>query len=243
MNIVKVLIFLILSSGVADAAPLVEKYGRFEINWSTHRLRFFGYGDEGDFSKSEKAAWKDGLKYLVRELPQVLSKLSPGSQSIDFKAGERVASATYRVKTVYYSNGSARVLMESQLSRAFSPKLADFIINEPSTEASRNSKIVIRLDRPIRPSPLFKVIVNGETVYSYKSVAASSFRRGLVGSFFVWDKSQAPKSIVGRNPIVIFGKVSSEGIIVSEGDWRRAIRGNQPILSRAGIAVSFPGRG
>jgi hypothetical protein len=67
---------LVLSSGLAGAAPVVETLDRLEINWSTLRIRFYGEASslasqEEALKSAEKKAWQDGLAYIqgaVRDL-------------------------------------------------------------------------------------------------------------------------------------------------------------------------------
>ena len=235
------LLFLLCHNGQksALAQPIVETFGRIELNWSSQRIKFYGIGDEGDFTKSDRAAWQEGLAYLVKNLPKVRSKYKVLAGDNGAQAAHRVASATYRVKTHYYANGVVKVEMESQLSRALSPMGLTFEDDHPAEEDSKNSKILIVLDEPFSPTPLFEVVAGEDVVYSYRSVAKSAFERSLLGGFYQGRKQKT----FGKNPIILKGRQKDGSITVSKDAWEKAITGNKGLLSRAGIAISFPGKG
>lgn len=240
-------VFSVLSAlfltGYAFGGPLVEKYGRIELNWSKQRINFFGLGDEGSFTASEEAAWKDGLSYLVENLPKIRS----GYKSLGSDAGKiaahKVASSTYRVQTIYYTNGAVKVVMESLLAKALLPTGISFDREHPLDSGSRNSRIVIRLAEPIKPSPLFRIKAGREIVYSYHSVARSSFEKMLLGSVYIDDGRRAGELGLGENPVIIDGSIESGDIIVSEDDWRSAKLGNEALISKAFVSLSIPQRG
>ena len=199
--------FLGVSTG-AFAAPYVERDGRYEINWSTGKVRFYGVAkpeaDEGDFRSAEQRAWANGLKAAEKNIPALLSgRLGKVSKTSPDKLSKLAASTT-SVSTTYFGDQRVKVLLESPVHKITSQ------LTQPSangaalaTAPGSESYVVVRLPKSAKPVAFVQILDDaGREMLSAGDVAKATndgaglsrwYRREIAADAF--DKSIQPPEI------------------------------------------------
>jgi hypothetical protein len=246
---------LLLSSGLAGAAPVVETVDRLEINWSTLRIRFYGEASssasQGEELKSaEKKAWQDGLAYIqgaVRDLNVSVNERGEASDeqiTADAKeAAKAIAKSTSSYSTTYFANGTVRVLLENQLPKALSMAGIRFRQREPATHgALEHTGIVLKTAKAMKPSARYLVVdENGETLFDVHEMAEEAYRKSLMGRWLKRPSSSELAETVGKNPAVVAAEPIADGKLrVARSAWEQAVDGHRALLVNGTIAVVLP---
>jgi hypothetical protein len=225
--------FLGVSTG-AFAAPYVERDGRYEINWSTGKVRFYGVAkpeaDDGDFRSAEQRAWANGLKAAEKNIPVLLSgRLGKVSQTSPDKLSKLAASTT-SVSTTYFGDQRVKVLLESPVHK-ITPQLtlaspngaatATVPVSESGRESGSESYVVVRLPKSAKPVAFVQILDDaGREMLSPGDVAKAAndgaglsrwYRREIAADAF--DKSIQPAEI--------HAEYSAPGVLkVAASAWR-----------------------
>lgn len=234
-------IFLVAGiSGEGIAAPLIQKIGRIELNWSNQRIRFYGFAQAETYEKSDAEAWQEGMRYLSAHLPKVRKQFAGLSQENASSAVTSVARSVYRIKTSYYKGPMVRIDMESQLPKALMALHLAHQTEEPLSAPSPHSHLVWQLDQPISPSPTMEVYDHDELIYSPQRVARSAYEKRLMGQWHLVDGTRAPLMRGGQRPLVIPARVEKGRIVVDSELWQEHAKNAEPLLSQALVTFLLP---
>lgn len=228
------------------ADPVLTHSDRYSINWGTNKISFYGFGDEGSFAKSDAEAWSEGMRYLVQSLGGLREKYVDSNADRNRIVLNRVSSSVYRVKTTFLPHGSIKIDMESRLSGLFAPEgdsASPQEVEEGAKVLPRSTFLVVVLDKPITPSPVFVIRAGEEIVYSLADVDRKSFETNMMGRYFQApreDLGRANSGIWGQEFIKIEGSVFANHIMVDPESWGRAVKGNESLLNQGRVALLMP---
>jgi hypothetical protein len=233
----------------ANGLPVTEQIDRFELNYSTMRIRFYGeatvdFAQKG-FEGAEKVAIDEGLMYVLSALAKVRAQKGLSEEASAAVADELTKTA-YVFNTTYFTDGRVRVELDSSLPKAMDPGVADFAGEDPSAQPSEGSAVVINVNG--LKSPLVQTEIrstDGELLYSAKDVAKSAYKKQMTGRWF-FKKSGELKSFAGSKPVEI--EAVAEGdktLIVTKESWARLKTEHPRLLEEAKLAfvISGPARG
>lgn len=238
-------------------ASYLEKSDRVEINWTKHRIQFYGYaqpsvlgGGKDDFKAIEKKAWKEGIAYIAKKSRDIYMA---NFEELDFtpkqltdqaqKVAQSVAQSTMSTNTVYYPNGGVQVILESNLTNIMASADLKFSQKESGmTGTTHFSGIFIKLDRATKPRVFYKIIAeDGKLLFDYRSIAEDSFSKNLSGRWVVRPSEAEIEDLSGLQPLVVEAQVISDGLFqIRRQDWENATLGHRGLLSSGAILIGMP---
>ncbi|MBF0440494.1 MAG: hypothetical protein HQK54_01180 [Oligoflexales bacterium] len=242
----------ILSLEMAYGKPIIDRKDRIEMNWTTMKIRYYGesninLGAMLPLVEAEKAAWKEGLNYIIREIPELRTDLIEKIKGKEFEkvysnnAANEVASSTYSYDTTYFTDGRVRVSLESSLAMALNPGNIGFESENILDESikTRNTGIIIELkDKNIKPLSIFELKDNkGNNLYQAKLVAKNNYLKRAMGKWLEKSSSSEISSIIGRNPATIQANMKGNTLYVDSEKWKEVIKGNEDLLKVAKVAI------
>lgn len=249
--------FALHPGGVSEARPYIENVGRLEIDWSTHKIHFYGEAKlpeaaepQETYRDIEKAAWQDGLNYVAGAMrdyhvSMFESHLSDTSKlAADAKlAAQAAARATTSRKTVYYSDGTVRVVLENTLPKALTSPALRFRQKEAMvSNTTRYSGVVFQLDRSVKARPIYKVVdESGALLFDEADMAEQAFHQHMMGHWYIKPSAAELSTVVGKTPLKVSAKVDEQGrFVVSKAVWNNALSGYRSLLVGGRIAISLP---
>lgn len=257
-----VLQFILVASALltpvdkALGTAIVESSDRLEVNWSSLKIRFYGEAvassddDAPGLKAAERRAWQDGLAYVseaVRNLNATVYNDFLGDpdkvSSHAREAARAVAASTFSYNTTYFADGTIRVHLENSLSRALETAAVRFRQKEALTVAAMaHTGIVLRLDKAVRPRPIYMVVdAQGNVLFNVADMAEQAFRRNLMGRWFQAPTPSELAEAVGRNPLVVPATSAGEGrFVVDRESWDKAVEGHRAYLINGTIALALP---
>lgn len=251
----RMMIFFAVSLGSACpafGAPVIESDERLEVNWSTHKIRFFGeahagLGDEA-LKSAEKQAWRDGLDHVGDQIKALNSSTnSPISQNSDKlvddarAAAKQVVQSTYSFNTTYFGDGTVRVLLENNLGRALSSSQIHFRQKETTQPATQHSGVVFEAAKAMKPRAMYQVVdETGAVLFEVKDMAQEAYQKNLMGRWFKRPTSTELSSSVGASPLHIKADVNGDRLVVRRSEWDQAMEGHQILLVNGMIAIALP---
>lgn len=244
-------------SSALHAAPVVEEGGRLEVNWGTHRIRFYGEAKSSDsdgaeaLKAAEKKAWQDGLAYVsdaVRDLniaanESHVSNTEALTQNAR-EAARQVATSTFSYNTTYFGDGTVRVHLENALPKALEVAGLRFRQKEAlQTAMTQFSGIVLKCDKALKPRATYQVVdETGTVVFDVRDMAEDAFRRNLMGRWFRRPSPSELVEVVGNNPVTVAASVGSDAtrLVVDRAAWEAALEGHRALLVNGTIALALP---
>ena len=227
------------------AQPVIEQIDRFELNYSTMRIRYYGEAtvdfSEKGFEGAEKIATEDGLVYALSALAQVRTQ-----KGLNQEASEAIAhdltKTSYVYNTTYFTDGRVRVELDSSLPKALDRGTREFASEEPKAEPSDGSAIVLQISGLKVPLWQFDVrSVDGELLYSAKDVAKSAYRKQSLGRWF-YKNSGELKSFAGPKPIEIDAVAEGDKtLVVTKDSWTKLRTEHPRLVEEAKLAFVIPG--
>lgn len=236
----------LISMPTARALPVTEQIDRFELNWSTMRIRFYGeatvdFAQKG-FEGAEKVATDEGLMYVLSSLNKVRNQKGLKDNSNSAIAHE-VTKQAFVYNTVYFTDGRIRVELDSSLPKAFDAGLSDFLAEEPQSQATGDASAVILQITGLK-GPLLQTEIrstDGELLYSHKNIAKSAYKKQLAGRWF-FKNSLELKSYAGTNPVMIDAVAEGDkGLVVMKDQWNKLKAEHPRLLEEAKLAFVIPG--
>ncbi len=229
----------------ARAQPVTEQIDRFELNWSTMRIRFYGesmvdFSQKG-FEGAERVATDDGLMYALSALSKVRNQKGLKDNNAAAIANELTKQA-FVYNTIYFTDGRVRVELDSSLPKAFDMGFNEFLADEPKAAASDGSAVVVLISG--LKIPLLQTEIrstDGELLYSPKDIAKSAYRKQLGGRWFFKNSGEL-KSYVGSNPVHIDAVAEGDkSLIVTKESWNKLRAEHPRLLEEAKLAFVIPG--
>ncbi|RZA15476.1 MAG: hypothetical protein EOP10_26290 [Proteobacteria bacterium] len=215
---------LVFSTQQLVAQPVIETFDRFEMNWSTMKLRYFGESAVGKtLDLAEKEATDQGLLYALANVPKIRTEKGvPVENAGDI--ANAVTKQSYAYNTVYFSNGKVRVELESSLALALDPGRKPFTPKavEGGESGSGNQSVVVEVSGASSPT-LIKEIVDssGELAYSSQDVSPEAYRKSLTGRWFYPNSSEL-KSFAGDQAVRVKASFQNGKLVVDKAAWEEA---------------------
>jgi hypothetical protein len=241
---VLLLVLASLSTWGVHAQPVTEVVDRFELNYSTMRIRFYGEAN-ADFSQKgfeglEKTATDDGLLYALTSLAKVRVQKGLQADNPGDIANELTKQA-FVANTIYFTDGRVRVELESSLAKALDRGLNEFNGEEPKASASDSTSILIQVEGikvPILNSEIRSS--EGELLYSPLNVAKSAYKKQMVGRWFFKNSTEL-KSYIGVKPVLIEAKAEpGKSLVVSKESWEKLKAEHPRLIEEAKLAFVLP---
>jgi hypothetical protein len=232
-------------TSLAHAQPVTEQIDRFELNYSTMRIRFYGeaavdFAQKG-FEGAEKVATEDGLKYALAALAKVRSQKGLSEEASAALATELTRTA-YVSNTTYFTDGRVRVELDSSLPKAMDPGVNEFAGEDPAAQASEGSAVVVQVNGLKTPFLQLEIrSTDGELLYSPKDVAKSAYKKQMVGRWFFKNSGEL-KSYAGPKPVEIDAVAEGDKtLIVTKDSWTKLKTEHPRLLEEAKLAFVIPG--
>jgi hypothetical protein len=232
------LVVLLLSTQTMMAAPVVETFDRFEMNWSTMKLRYFGESASGKtLEAAEKEATDQGLLYALSNLSKIRSEKGIPVDGVEGIAST-VTRQSYSYNTVYFSNGKVRVELESSLALALDPGRKPFLsksVEEVDTRLGTPSIVfeVIGIESPTLIREIYDSA--GELAYSTQDVSPEAYRKFLTGRWF-HPKSSELKAFAGNEAITVKSVYQNGRVVIDKSTWEEARSRATPSLRDGRVA-------
>lgn len=241
---------LLLAAGLGltstgNAQPVTEQIDRFELNYSTMRIRYYGEAtvdfSEKGFEGAEKVATEDGLVYVLSALAKIRAQKGLNEETSAAIAND-LTKTSYVFNTTYFTDGRVRVELDSSLPKALDIGASEFASEEPKSEPSDGSAIVVQISGLKAPFWQTEIrSVDGELLYSPKDVAKSAYRKQLVGRWFFKNSGEL-KSYIGPKPIEIDAVAEGDKtLVVTKNSWTKLKTEHPRLLEEAKLAFVIPG--
>ena len=238
------LIFFTISSANLPAQPVVETFDRFEMNWSTMRLRYFGDSASAkSLDVAEKEAIDQGLLYALANVPKIRSEKGVSVDNANDIAAA-VSKQSYAYNTIYFSSGKVRVELESSLALALDPGRQPFApkAEEASGVTADRNSVVVEVSGLTSPT-LIKEIYNdsGELAYNSADVSPEAYRKTLTGRWFYMNSPEL-KNFVGVEPVQVKATLQNGTLVVNSVAWEEARRKAPKSFADGRVVFVIPSR-
>lgn len=242
----------ILLSGVAEAVAVRQEVERMELDWGSHKVRYFGAADadSGSYKEAEHSAWQDGLNYVMKAAKdlnvQAYDHLIDNPDRLAKQANaaaEAISSATYSLNTTYYSNGGIKVHLEANLPKLFATQAIRFRQKEaPAPGFSEFTGVLLALDKSMSPTPTYQIVdEKGNPLFTAADMAREAFEKNLMGRWYKRPTKEEELQAVGQNPVRVQVQVKgSNQLVVSRAEWQKLMNGHQGLLVSGQIALALP---
>lgn len=203
--------FAMFASSFVWAAPLLDRQGSYEINWSSGKIRFYGVGkfNEGEqnMRAAEQRAWADGLKLAETNIPNLMSsRLGIQGKNSPTQLA-KLAQATTSVSTTYFGDQRVKVILETPIAKVLPQLLGDANFTPPSADPVG---VVLKINGPAKPVAAIQLV--DEKGRELSKIPAPRWYKGTVVASEAGIASDLP---------VITGTMTSPGILqLSSADWR-----------------------
>jgi hypothetical protein len=230
MKLVKLLVIASLSSlsfqGFADVdSKIVERIGRFEIDWTAGKVQYYGTAliksdNQENWRPTEQQAWSDGLKYIEQKFPELMKDTFKDQRA----AGLNVLSSTSSVSTIYFGDRRIKVVLEtplnaivSSLAKSDGDVQADLVKNLPKA-GSGSLEVVVK--GTMRPSSILDIVdESGQTLMSSQVMKSGLAVTGAVNRWQRVDASGA-KSEASKGARLEADVVAPRTLRVKSVDWK-----------------------
>jgi hypothetical protein len=232
-------------TSTSNAQPVIEQIDRFELNYSTMRIRYYGEAtvdfSEKGFEGAEKVATEDGLVYVLSALGKIRAQKGLNEASSAAIANE-LTKSSYVFNTTYFTDGRVRVELDSSLPKALDIGASEFASEDPQSGPSEGSAIVVRISGLKTPFWQTEIrSVDGELLFSPKDVAKSAYRKQLLGRWFFKNSGEL-KSYAGPKPIEIDAVAEGDRtLVVTKNSWTKLKTEHPRLLEDAKLAFVIPG--
>ena len=211
---------------VAFSEQYIERESRYEINWSTGKVRFYGVGklDEGEDSlrAAEQRAWADGLKSAEKNIPILLSSRLGAVEQSNPEKLSKLATATVSVATTYFADSRVKVQLEAPIQK-ITPQLVNTQAKPGTSNVAASKGLVLKLPKGAKPTAFTRIIdENGREMVSPKDIASAVHAGAPLVRWFKNDVASGDSAATVDSP-VITGTSDSRGVIkVASSDWKPA---------------------
>ncbi len=213
----------VASSGFA--APFIERDGRYEFNWTTGKVRFYGVSaasqDDENFRSAEQSAWADGLKSAERHLPVILANRLGKVEQVKVDRISKLAQSTISVSTTYFGDKRVKVLLEASLQK-MTPQLVS-VGNDGVSSVNDLTPVTIKLPKGAMPSAFVHIIdEHGRDMLRPSEIVAAAHAGAPLAKWYRHEAS-GTESALAVEQTVINAETSERGVIrVKSAEWKPA---------------------
>lgn len=205
------------------AASYVERDGRYEINWSTGKVRFYGVGKiaDGDqnYRAAEQRAWADGLKAAEAHFPKVFAGRLGAVDKTSIDKLSKLSAATVSVSTTYFGDSRVKVLLEAPIQKVTPQLVSATPSGSPMMGESKG--LIIKLPKGAKPFAFVKVLdEHGREMVSSKELMNQAH---LGAPMVKWYRNSIDSGAgaPAADAPAITGTMPEAGVVrVSSADWK-----------------------
>lgn len=218
------LVVLASSLESSFAANLIERDGRYEVNWTTGKVRFYGVGKlaagDDSYRAAEQRAWSDGLRAAELDLPKIMAGRLGGVDQTSADRLTKLSGSTSSVNTTYFGDERVKVLLETPMQK-LAAQLAGSTAQVNAPQAATAEPVVIQLPKGSKPTAFVKVIdEQGKELVSPKQLASSAQNGSPMAKWFK-SKVDSDSSVNPSNSKVISAASTERGVIrVQASEWK-----------------------
>lgn len=219
-------------------------YERFELNWASQRLQFYGQSlkVKGNLLAREAAAVREGLQYFSRYWPSV--RHSHLSAAIKDKKNESkliaaLSKLVQRRKTEIFGSDKLRVHLELSLTKALAEHQSQLASSGKSIKTADIDYVKIKLDMPIDPQPEIRIVdENGKILFDRTLIEDNVFFQNFMGRFFSQREQSLLTYYVNKEAISIPGRLVGDNTIeISSSLWRKHRKQLDQAFAKAKLAI------
>lgn len=241
------LVTFLLIAQPALAAPLIEDFGGFKVDWSSQVMQFSGTAASSpntDWKNAEikaletaRASVSEAAETLFLERNSGVDSTLVQAQGAQVK--QRLKKSTYSKRNEYGADGALRLSLESKLIKVL---LLDGLGTGEVTTLSKDGPtgIILKVKGPTKPQATFKINeVSQGIVFAPEKVNQVAYQKNLMGRWFKEPLTlEEQTKSAGSKPITLDVTVEKEGIFrVSKADWDRVSQDALPLLKEAKVAI------
>ncbi len=235
--------FGLLTLALAQAAvaqPVLESFDRFEMNWSSMRLRYFGESAPNkSLEAAEKEATDQGLLYALANVPKVRGEKGVSDENAEAIA-KTVSKQSFVYNTIFFSNGKVRVELEASLALALDPGRRPYQPHAAEGEEGAGSSVIVDVKGLKSPLLLGEIRDNaGDVVYSSEDVSPDVYRKQLIGRWF-YNGSSELKSFAGNEPVHVDATYQDGKLVVDKEAWDAVRKSKSKLLGEGKVAFVLP---
>ncbi len=232
-------------TAIVTAAPVIESFDRFELNWTSMKIRFYGESTVASsnkgYSEAEKAAIEDGILYALTSLTNVRAEkgLGQGYKNLpnDF------TKQSYLFNTSYYADGRVRTEMESSLVKALDLGGQNYLAEDQQSQPTDATAVLVNVRGLKGPRMLSGIYsTDGELLHDSGGVMKASYRKNALGKWFYRNSGEL-KAFSGANASTIEGQYSGGRLLVNKADWDNVKKTHQKLLEESKVAFILYGSG
>ena len=208
-------------ASISFCEDIVEKAGRFEVNWTQGKIRFYGtaiakHEDGPSWRVAEQTAWAEGLKYFETNFNKLFaSRIGQGRMKVQDKPS--LLKSTSSLNTTYYGDDRVKVALEASISEVLRANL----ISEAGTPLDKpNAKnLIIALEGPMAPVAIVNIVdENGSKLVSENDIVASIAKGGQIPKYF--KNNDNNNETLSQNNTFIEGRlVSPSTVQIARKNW------------------------
>jgi hypothetical protein len=216
----------IFSATASVSAPLIERDGRYELNWTTGKVRFYGVGhatqDDENYRNAEQAAWADGLKAAEKHMPIILANRVGPVERLQVEKLSKLAQSTISISTTYFGDQRVKVLLEAPMQKMTSQLVASR--EQPGPLTSDAQSLIINLPKGAQPAVFVRVIdEHGRDMLTPAEIIAAAHAGAPLARWYSHEAQVAEKHSQDQEPAVISAVMPKRGVIrVQSSDWKPA---------------------
>lgn len=252
-TLITLCLYYILCSDGLFSQDFKLSNGRMILNWSNHKLQFYGKYKPSDsekplpLAKLEELAIKEGINYAHKKTAELhynsligLNTPKKEAQKSAFLASDLVSRTTFAYKTEVFKDGTIRVLLENNLARSFArhdialPK--DTLPNTPTF-----SCLILKISHKIAPSGNYEIKdFNDNILFSIKDMDSESYKMNLMGRWF-YDGDRNINRWAGKSALYLNVEVSTQNsLIIKRAKWNEISSTAKPLLTMGRVALVVP---
>ncbi len=218
----------ILLASSSIAAPFIEREGRYELNWTTGKVRFYGVGQAGqsdeNYRTAEQSAWADGLKSAEKLIPSIMANRIGPVERLQVEKLSKLAQSTISISTTYFGDQRVKVLLEAPIQK-MTPQLVPGGESSPSelTSASETRALTISLPKGAQPVAFVRVVdEHGRDMVQPRDIIAAVHAGAPMARWYRHEALASDGSRDGDSEI-LSAVMPQRGVIrVQSSDWKPA---------------------
>lgn len=157
-------------------------------------------------------------------------------------AATQVTKSTYSYNTIYYGDGSVRVLLESSLPRAFFPEESAFSSKESYAGDRIHRSIVLKIRGSFTPRPVFELVdEGGEILFSQSDIDKLQFVQNTLARWFYQNDQDSLKRYIDETTSKeVDAEVRNGQLVIRRSDWQEMTDRHPKPLAGAKVAIVLP---
>jgi hypothetical protein len=217
-------LFIFQCSAVSLASQLIEHTGRFDINWSSSKVRFYGSSTheaaEESMRPAEQRAWSEGLTFASQNLRQIFYS---NNSDKNFSNLTPMSQCTTSVSTTYFGDKKIKVLLETPMSKLISDQNTNAVQKGSHQEPTKS--LVIKLPKGSKPTLMVRIVDESGLELLSETQLKGAIDSGVdMPKWYKSKLSASDNSLLHDAPQINGIQVGSNTIKVQADDWRKSFQ-------------------